>query len=356
MLFIEKARTSLCPTRLLITFCKIIGLTFFYVRLFYYIYTVINNKMKVQNTFKYYQDPGHGWIAVKVELLEQLGINGQISVASENLSLLRHALDTIVFLEGCRLNVAIEDDGKSFLKLKVKVREKIVADGLTDFEFDGTGGGVHLDAKDWNALAKSEDAIIIDMRNHYETEVGRFEKAVLPDADTFRELLPMVENEFGDAKDRTVMMYCTGGIRCEKASAYLKAKGFSKVHQLNGGIIEYARQVREQGLDNRFKGKNFVFDERLGERISDDVIAHCHQCGAPCDDHTNCKNKGRNLLFIQCSACADKMQGCCCTECVTVYNMSEDEQRAYRKKQREAGVRYQKGRIRPRLTEAGESA
>jgi UPF0176 protein len=284
------------------------------------------------------------------------GINGQISVASENLSLLRHALDTIVFLEGCRLNVAIEDDGKSFLKLKVKVREKIVADGLTDFEFDGTGGGVHLDAKDWNALAKSEDAIIIDMRNHYETEVGRFEKAVLPDADTFRELLPMVENEFGDAKDRTVMMYCTGGIRCEKASAYLKAKGFSKVHQLNGGIIEYARQVREQGLDNRFKGKNFVFDERLGERISDDVIAHCHQCGAPCDDHTNCKNKGCNLLFIQCSACADKMQGCCCTECVTVYNMSEDEQRAYRKKQREAGVRYQKGRIRPRLTEAGESA
>lgn len=277
------------------------------------------------------------------------GINGQISVPSANISLLRHALDTIEFLEGCRLNVAIEDDGKSFLKLKVKVREKIVADGLTDFEFDGTGGGVHLDAKDWNALAEQDDAIIIDMRNHYETEVGRFEKAILPDADTFRELLPMVENEYGDAKDRTVMMYCTGGIRCEKASAYLKAKGFTKVHQLNGGIIEYARQVKEQGLKNTFKGKNFVFDERLGERISDDVIANCHQCGEPCDDHTNCKNKGCNLLFIQCAKCAEKTQGCCSDTCQHIYNLSDEEQRALRKKARTTNVRYQKGRIRPRL-------
>jgi len=258
------------------------------------------------------------------------GINGQISVPSCNISLLRNRMDGIVFLEGCRLNVAIEDDGRSFLKLKVKVREKIVADGLTDFDFD---------------------AVIIDMRNHYETEVGHFEKAVLPDADTFRDLLPLVETDFAEAKDRPVMMYCTGGIRCEKASAYLRAKGFQQVHQLNGGIIEYARQVREQGLDNKFKGKNFVFDERLGERISDDIIAHCHQCGDPCDDHTNCNNKGCNLLFIQCPKCAAKMQGCCCMECVTIYNMSEDEQRAYRKKQRSVQERYQKGRIRPKLAD-----
>jgi UPF0176 protein len=277
------------------------------------------------------------------------GVNGQISVPGQNLSHLRTFLDDIAFLEGCRLNVAIQDDGKSFLKLKVKVREKIVADGLSDFDFDGTGGGVHLDAKEWNELAAQEDAVIIDMRNHYETEVGHFEGAVLPDADTFRELLPLVERDFADARDRPVMMYCTGGIRCEKASAYLKAKGFKKVHQLNGGIIEYARQVREHGLENRFRGKNFVFDERLGERISDDVISHCHQCGEPCDDHTNCHNKGCNLLFIQCPKCAERMQGCCCDTCVTVINMSDEEQRALRKKEREAAARYQKGRIRPRL-------
>jgi UPF0176 protein len=277
------------------------------------------------------------------------GINGQASVPSANISLLRHALDTITFLEGCRLNVAIEDDGKSFLKLKVKVREKIVADGLTDFAFDGTGGGVHLNAKDWNALSEADDAIIIDMRNHYETEVGRFDKAILPDADTFRELLPLVENTYSEAKDKTIMMYCTGGIRCEKASAYMRAKGFTKVHQLNGGIIEYARQVKEQGLKNTFKGKNFVFDERLGERISDDVIAHCHQCGESCDEHTNCKNKGCNLLFIQCPTCAEKTQGCCSDECQHIFNMSDEEQRAYRKKERLTNVRYQKGRIRPRL-------
>jgi UPF0176 protein len=126
-------------------------------------------------------------------------------------------------------------------------------------------------------------------------------------------------------------MYCTGGIRCEKASAYFKHKGFENVYQLEGGIIEYARQIKAEGLESKFIGKNFVFDHRLGERITDDVVSQCHQCGAPCDVHTNCANEGCHLLFIQCENCAAQMQGCCSVECSDVINLPEDEQKTIRK-------------------------
>jgi len=120
-------------------------------------------------------------------------------------------------------------------------------------------------------------------------------------------------------------MYCTGGVRCEKASAYLKHHGFQDVNQLYGGIIEYARQVKEENIESKFRGKNFVFDERLGERITDEVIAHCHQCGEPCDSHTNCANDDCHLLFIQCPACREKYQGCCSDECCQVISLPPGE-------------------------------
>jgi UPF0176 protein len=196
------------------------------------------------------------------------GINGQISVPTENLETFKTALYSISFLAGIRLNIAVDDDGKSFFKLKILVRKKIVADGLNDETFDATNSGVHLNAEDFNKLAEDKDTVIVDMRNHYESEVGHFKNAICPDVDTFRDSLPVVENMLADQKDKNVIMYCTGGIRCEKASAWMKHKGFKKVFQLNGGIIEYARQVKDQNLENKFIGKNFVFDERLGERIS----------------------------------------------------------------------------------------
>ena len=110
-------------------------------------------------------------------------------------------------------------------------------------------------------------------------------------------------------------MYCTGGIRCEKASAYFKHKGFKNVFQLEGGIIEYAKQVKAEKIKNQFIGKNFVFDERRGESISNCIIAKCHQCGSPCDTHVNCSNEACHLLFIQCESCQDKRQVCCSSEC-----------------------------------------
>lgn len=258
------------------------------------------------------------------------GVNAQISVPADGFDALKEYLDTFPFLKDIRLNKAVEDDGKSFFALIIKVRQKIVADGLDDSTFDVTQSGIHLDAEAFNALTEDPDTVIVDMRNHYESEVGHFEKAILPPMETFREGLPMVADMLADQKEKKIIMYCTGGIRCEKASAYMKHKGYSNVFQLNGGIIEYARQVQAKGLTNKFIGKNFVFDERLGERISPEVIAACHQCGAPCDAHTNCANDACHLLFIQCPSCRDQYDGCCSSLCQEFYALPEDDQAAKR--------------------------
>ena len=175
-----------------------------------------------------------------------------------------------------------------------------------------TQKGIHLNAEKFNTLLADPDSICLDMRNHYESEIGHFNGAITPDVDTFRESLQLIEQDLAQHKeDKKLLMYCTGGIRCEKASAYFKHKGFKNVYQLEGGIIEYSRQVNQYGLENQFIGKNFVFDERRAERISEHVIAQCHQCGTPCDSHVNCANQACHLLFIQCDSCNEKRQSCC---------------------------------------------
>lgn len=272
------------------------------------------------------------------------GINAQISVVRTRLDDLKKYLYSIPFLNGVRLNVAIDDNGKSFFKLKILIRKKIVADGLDDSSFDVTNSGTHVDAKAFNQLADNPDTVIVDMRNHYESEVGHFKNAICPDVDTFREELIVVEKILDDQRDKNIVMYCTGGIRCEKASAWMKHRGFKKVFQLDGGIIEYARQVKEQSLENKFIGKNFVFDERLGERISSDIISVCHQCGNLSDDHTNCKNDGCHLLFIQCKACAEKYNGCCSDECKTIMELPLEEQKELRKGINKGRQVFRKGR------------
>lgn len=273
------------------------------------------------------------------------GINAQLSVPEEHFEDFENFINSIYFLEGVHLNIAIEHDLKSFLKLKVKVRPKIVADGLDDDTFDVTDKGKHVNAKEFNELLANPNTICIDMRNHYESEVGHFEGAVTPDVDTFRESLPIIEDDLKEHKeDKNLLMYCTGGIRCEKASAYFKHKGFKNVFQMQGGIIEYAREVETQGLENKFLGKNFVFDNRMGERISDDIISSCHQCGKPCDTHTNCANDACHLLFIQCEECAAKMDACCSEECKHIHSLPPEEQKELRKGKIYSNKKFKKGR------------
>jgi UPF0176 protein len=272
------------------------------------------------------------------------GINAQISVPEKNIESFRSYLYSIDFLNNVRLNVAVDDNGKSFFKLKILIRKKIVADGLDDSAFDVTNTGVHVKADDFNKLADDANTIIVDMRNHYESEVGHFKGAILPNVDTFREELQVVEDLMKDQRDKNLLMYCTGGIRCEKASAWMKHKGFKNVFQLEGGIIKYAQDVKTSGLENKFIGKNFVFDERLGERITNDIIAVCHQCGQSCDDHTNCKNDGCHLLFIQCKTCAEKYAGCCSDECKNILQLPIEEQKEIRKGINKGRQVFKKGR------------
>ena len=273
------------------------------------------------------------------------GINGQLSLPADRFKEFKKHLDSISFLKGVRLNIAVEQDNKSFLKLKIKVRDKIVADGLNDETFDVRNKGIHLAAEQFNELIEDDKTVLVDMRNHYESEIGHFKNAITPDVDTFRDSLDIIEADLKDYKeDKNLVMYCTGGIRCEKASAYFKHKGFKNVYQLEGGIIEYTRQVNEKNLENKFLGQNFVFDDRRAERISKDVIAHCHQCGDPFDVHTNCANEACHLLFIQCDACKEKMENCCSTACMEINRLPYEEQKALRKGKGNSNDIFKKGR------------
>ncbi|MES2411090.1 MAG: rhodanese-related sulfurtransferase [Bacteroidota bacterium] len=273
------------------------------------------------------------------------GINAQMSVPAENFEAFRYTLEVYDFMKGIRLNVAVEQDDHSFLKLTIKVRHKIVADGLNDETFDVTNKGIHLNAKAFNEILDDPNTIVVDFRNHYESEIGHFKGAITPDVETFRESLPIINEQLQNHKDdKNLVMYCTGGIRCEKASAYFKHQGFKNVYQLEGGIIQYAKQIKEEGLESKFIGKNFVFDHRLGERITDDIVSQCHQCGKPCDNHTNCENEGCHLLFIQCDECKVAMENCCSAECQEIIHMSLVDQVKLRSGVKNGNMIFRKGK------------
>jgi UPF0176 protein len=278
------------------------------------------------------------------------GVNAQMSVPEENWDIFKSELHSHPHFVNIPLKIAVEDDGKSFYKLAIKVRNKIVADGLNDDRFDVTNVGKHLTAKEFNDAMELPDTVVVDMRNHYESEIGRFKNAITPDADTFREELPMVLEKLKGQEDKKMLLYCTGGIRCEKASAYFKHHGFNDVNQLHGGIIDYVRQVKAEGLTSKFIGKNFVFDERLSEKVTDDVLSTCHQCGATCDTHVNCANDDCHLLFIQCPDCAEKMKGCCTPACMEIIALPIEEQRKIRRgRKKEDSLSVYKSRLRPNL-------
>ena len=259
------------------------------------------------------------------------GINAQVSVPAKNFEKLKLVLYAVEPLNGLRLNIAVDDDGKSFYVLDIKVRHKIVADGIDDPGFDMANKGKYVNAEKFNELTNDPETIVIDMRNHYEYEVGHFEKAIEIPSDTFREQLPMAVDMMQEHRDKNIIMYCTGGIRCEKASAYMLHRGFKNVFHLEGGIINYVNQAKDQGLDIKFHGKNFVFDQRLGERVTDEIISACHQCGKPADTHVNCVNDACHLLFIQCDECREKYENCCSKDCQDFIHLSPEEQKEKRK-------------------------
>lgn len=258
-----------------------------------------------------------GWDCLGRIYVASEGINAQMSVPLAHWEAFDAWTQAQPELAGVPYKVAVEEgEVPSFYKLTIKLREKIVADGLDDRTFDVTNTGEYLTAEEMNAYLDDPEAIVVDMRNAYESEVGHFAGALTPQVETFREELQVVPRLLAAHKDKPIALYCTGGIRCEKASAWLQHQGFANVRHLQGGIIEYAHQVKERGLPNRFRGKNFVFDERLGERVSDEVIARCHLCRtAACDTHHHCQNQICHTLYIGCPACVASHAGYCSRWC-----------------------------------------
>lgn len=308
--------------------------TFERITLSFYKYVIIEDPQKLRDElFAQWS----AWDCLGRIYVSREGINAQMNVPQQHWDAFDQHIHGYEYFSDVPFKIAVTDktEGKSFLKLKVKVREQIVADGLQPEDYDVTDVGTHLAAKDWNDAIENADPIVVDMRNHYESEIGHFEGAILPEAETFRDELPMVLEKLKGQEDRKILLYCTGGIRCEKTSAFLKHHGFNDVNQLHGGIIDYARQIEEEKLDNKFHGINFVFDERLGEEISCEVISECHQCGQKSARHANCANKACNLLFIQCEDCAAAHEGCCTPQCVEVIHLPEEEQMEIRRKAKE---------------------
>lgn len=308
------------------------------VTLSFYKYVHLSSPTELRD--KLWQEWSELGVFGRIYLAEE-GINAQLSVPEEYFDAFEKNVHGMEEFQDIPFKIAVEDDGKSFFKLTIKVRHQIVADGLASHEYDVTNVGEHLSAEAFHAKMAEPEAVIVDMRNQYESEIGHFEGALCPDADTFQEELPMAKQMLEGKEEKPVLLYCTGGIRCEKASSYLRHHGFKNVYQLHGGIIDYKRQIDQKGLESKFKGKNFVFDERVGERITDDVLAHCHQCGSSCDDHVNCKNILCNRLFIQCEKCSEKLEQCCSKDCIAYSKMSREELKEIaRQREKSESYRY----------------
>jgi UPF0176 protein len=296
----------------------------------FYRYVIIDSPFELRD--KLYAEWNELGVLGRIYLAHE-GVNAQLSMPKNNWEKFVKNVHSHSQFKEMPFKIAVEDDGKSFFKLTIKVRKQIVSDGLKMDEYDVTNVGKHLDAEQWNK-AMNSGATVVDMRNHYESEIGKFEGAICPETETFKEELQEVKKLLKGKEEEQILLYCTGGIRCEKTSSYLKHHGFTNVSQLHGGIIDYVRQLeKNEKLENKFEGKNFVFDERLGERISDIIISKCHQCGKPSDTHINCHNVNCNLLFIQCENCKKENKGCCSPECIKVANLPIEQQEEIRKGQ-----------------------
>ena len=273
------------------------------------------------------------WIELNVlgrVYIAEEGINAQISIPAPKFDTFIELLSKREYLADMPIKHAVEE-GQSFIKLAIRVKKEIVAYNVPENEYNMNQVGTHLNASEFNKALESPDTVVVDMRNYYESEVGHFHNAILPDVKRSQELLPEVKSLLQNNEDKEVLLYCTGGIRCEKASSYLLHHGFKDVKQLKGGIIQYAQDVKTENINSKFIGSNFVFDQRLEERITDDIISKCHQCGNSSDTHTDCLNQACHILFIQCEKCREKFKGCCSLECQDFAALPIEEQRVLRK-------------------------
>ncbi|MES2345316.1 MAG: rhodanese-related sulfurtransferase [Chlamydiota bacterium] len=285
----------------------------YYVIAYYYFTTIENPDLEVKKHKEFFKNRN---ITSRIYISHE-GINAQMS------GLIAHAEEYMAWMRSdprfSDIDFKIHAHHENvFPRAAVRVRKQLVA---LDVAVDPKESDGHLEPKEWNEMLdqRDEDTLIIDVRNDYEWEIGHFEGAELPKLAKFREFPEYAKRlkEERDPKKTKVMMYCTGGIRCELYSVLLKKEGFEQVYQLQGGVIGYGLK---NGSDH-WKGKLFVFDDRLAVALNDEEdvepISSCFHCEAPSDVYYNCANMDCNELFLCCPACAERLQGCCCQECIS---------------------------------------
>ncbi|KAF9351269.1 hypothetical protein BGX26_010675 [Mortierella sp. AD094] len=274
------------------------------------------------------------------------GINAQISCPKDRVELFKeyYATHWSIF-DKIRFNPAMSE-GRAFKKLHIRIKKQLVSDGFDNSTFDLYNEPTYLTPEEWHneLTSHSKPPILIDMRNHYESAIGHFENSIRPDVTTFKENVDTMLEICKGKEDQDIYMYCTGGIRCTRSGALLKSNGFKSVKMLQGGVTAYGRYIQEQrksakkseinGGDSTedvksiYRGKNFTFDKRLGEPITDDVLAKCHTCGEPCDSYCNCSNMACNLLMISCPTCLEKHEGTCgSSSCVDMVKELNEKQK-----------------------------
>ena len=260
-----------------------------------------------------------------LKFCKSLGLTGRIIIADEGLNGTVSGLPEAckaymdyIYADG-RFNATEfkidEVDEPSFIKMHCRYKSEIVYSGLKDPSFiDPTKEtGKHLEPAEFAEMIDRDDVIVLDVRSNYEHSMGKFKNAVTLDIDNFRDFPAMI-NELAQYKDKKVLTYCTGGIKCEKASALLLKEGFNDVYQLHGGIIKYGKEAG--GKD--FEGKCYVFDNRIAvdvNTVNPKVISTCRNCGTTTTKMINCANPECNEHFTQCDACGESLDGACSVAC-----------------------------------------
>ena len=271
---------------------------------------VTKNKNKIFETSK--NNSILGTIILSIE-----GINGTVSGSSESIDILNQLIKDLGYK--CNIKFSVSEK-KPFKRLKVKIQKEIVT--FMNLGKSAKNTGTFIAPEDWDDFISNEDVKLIDVRNFYETVIGKFPKSIDPNTETFTDFIDYIDKELSSNKDQKIAMYCTGGIRCEKASSYMKDIGFNNIFQLEGGIINYLNKVEEN--KGSWDGECFVFDERVSLKYNSEIGNYelCHGCRNPIDEEDK-----RSIYFEE---------GVSCPNCI---NVRSDEQNE-KSRQRQAQINF----------------
>lgn len=285
----------------------------------------------------------------QLRLCKRLGLTGRVIVATEGINgtlggtmeatqSYKEAMEEHPLFGGIDFKQA-PGDASFFPRTRIMIRKEIVALGIDPELLTVKDGGKHLTPEETHALLNNPpaDLVILDTRNNYESRIGTFRNSIIPDIDTFREFPEFIDATLDQYKDKTVLMHCTGGVRCERATAYLKVKGVAKeIYQIQGGIQRYI----EKYPDGHFRGSNYVFDGRVSERINDDILSECDLCAIPCDEYNNCMNALCNKQYLACADCVIAFKECCSKACYELLEQGLVKRRPAQKKIPALGLSY----------------